>query len=210
MTERRRSILLLIFGAIFLLCAAALYSLQLQRDRLAGEAAAALVSALKSGRCTVQTEPAQPTAAEPAQEEPEKPASPTPQEPIALTPDGYEMLGILKIEALSIELPVLAKWSYELLDISPCRYSGTVAGGNLVILGHSYDSHFRPLRQAEAGMEVELTDAAGFLHRYRVAEVETVAGSDGDALPSAYPLTLFTCTSDSRHRVLVRCEAIGP
>ena len=177
---------------------------QQQRDQLAGQTAAALVSAVKSGRCTVQTEPAQPT-----EEENERPADDTPVEAVAITPDGHAVLGILRIEALSIELPVLAQWSYTLLDAAPCRYSGSISGGNLVILGHSYDSHFRPLRQAEVGMTVELTDAVGLLHRYRIAEVETVAGSDDDALPSSYPLKIFTCTSDSRHRVLVRCEAVG-
>ena len=197
MHKRTRGVLLLVLGGLLLLGAAALFLLQQQRDRLAGQTAAALVSAVKSGRYTVQTEPAQP-------------AGDTPVEPVAVTPDGHAVLGILRMEALSIELPVLAQWSYTLLDVSPCRYSGSVAGGNLVILGHSYDSHFRPLRQAEVGMSVELTDAAGLLHRYRVAEVETVARSNGDALPSSYPLTLFTCTSDSRHRVLVRCEAIDP
>ena len=206
MHKRTRGVLLLVLGGLLLLGAAALFLLQQQRDRLAGQTAAALVSAVKSGRYTVQTEPAQPTEAE----ENEQPAGDTAVEPVAVTPDGHAVLGILRIEALSIELPVLAQWSYTLLDVSPCRYSGSVAGGNLVILGHSYDSHFRPLRQAEVGMSGELTDAAGLLHRYRVAEVETVAGSNGDALPSSYPLTLFTCTSDSRHRVLVRCEAIDP
>lgn len=209
MNKRIRAVLLLVLGAALLLGAAALVLVQQQRDRLAGETAATLVSAIKSGRCTVQTEPVQTTVSD-SDSVPEAPSNASaPMEAIAITPDGYGLLGIVRIDALSIELPVLAQWSYSLLDIAPCRYSGSIAGENLVILGHSYDSHFRPLRQAEVGMDVTLTDATGRLHRYRVAAVETVAGSDGDALPSSYPLTIFTCTSDSRHRVLVRCEAVG-
>ena len=52
---------------------------------------------------------------------------------------------------------------------------------------------------------MELTDTAGTVHRYVVAETETLRGSDADALPSPYPLTIFTCTADSRHRFLARC-----
>lgn len=201
MNKRIRGVVLLILGGSLVLGAAALAFMQKQRDLLAGETATALVSIMKSGRCTVQSEPPQPPA--------EEPEASAPAEPIALTPDGYEMLGILRIEALSIELPVLAQWSDALLDIAPCRYSGTVSGGNLVVLGHSYSSHFRSLWKAEVGMSVEMTDAVGFVHRYRVAALETVEGTDGDALPSQYPLTIFTCTADSKHRILVRCDADG-
>lgn len=52
---------------------------------------------------------------------------------------------------------------------------------------------------------MELTDAAGTVHRYVVAETEILRGSDGSLLPSGYPLTIFTCTADSKHRFLARC-----
>lgn len=65
--------------------------------------------------------------------------------------------------------------------------------------------HFGGGDAAGPGGAVELTDAAGTVHRYVVAETETLRGSDADALPSPYPLTIFTCTADSRHRFLARC-----
>ena len=74
-----------------------------------------------------------------------------------------------------------------------------------MILGHSYRTHLRPLRQVQPGDSVELTDAAGTVHRYVVAETEILRGSDGSLLPSGYPLTIFTCTADSKHRFLARC-----
>ena len=118
----------------------------------------------------------------------------------------YSLLGMLRIPEAGLELPVMSQWSYPLLAAAPCRYSGSLAGGDLVILGHSYRTHFRGLRTIQPGAAVELTDAGGEIHRYRVAAVETVRGSDSAALASDWPLTLFTCTADRRHRVLVRCE----
>ena len=112
----------------------------------------------------------------------------------------------MRIPEAGLELPVMSEWSYPLLAAAPCRYSGSLAGGDLVILGHSYRTHFRCLRTIQPGAAVELTDAGGEIHRYRVAAVETVRGSDSAALASDWPLTLFTCTADRRHRVLVRCE----
>lgn len=121
-------------------------------------------------------------------------------------PGGFSLLGMLRIPEAGLELPVMSQWSYPLLAAAPCRYSGSLAGGDLVILGHSYRTHFRGLRTIQPGAAMELTDAGGEIHRYRVAAVETVRGSDSAALASDWPLTLFTCTADRRHRVLVRCE----
>ena len=118
---------------------------------------------------------------------------------------GYSLLGMLRIPEAKLELPVMSEWSYPLLAAAPCRYSGSLAGGDLVILGHSYRTHFRCLRTIQPGAAVELTDAGGETHRYTVAEVETVRESDSAALTGNWPLTLFTCTADRRHRVLVRC-----
>ncbi len=208
MRRRTRGLLLLVLGAALLLGAAAMYLTQLRRDKLAGETAAALVRVLQSGQCSVRTEPV-PTATADLAEAPED-APHAVQEPVAFTAGGYGLLGVLRIEALSIELPVISTWSYALLDIAPCRYSGSLTTGNLVVMGHNYDSHFRSLWRAEPGMQVELTDAAGYVHRFTVAEIETVAGSDGEALPSDYPFSIFTCTADSRHRTVLRCAASEP
>lgn len=73
-------------------------------------------------------------------------------------------------------------------------------------MGHSYRTHFRPLWSIQPGTAVLFTDAAGLSHSFTVSAVETVPGDQGDALSSDYPLTLFTCTADSKHRILVRCR----
>lgn len=203
MDKRTRGLLLVALGAALLLGAAVMLAAQRHRDRLAGETSSALVRALQSGQCTVRAEPIPwQTDAEAEADAPD-----VPEEPIAYTPSGYAMIATLRIDALSIELPVLSEWSDALLDVAPCRYSGSLITGDLVVLGHSYRSHLRALWNAEPGMQVELTDGAGYIHRFIVAEIETVSGNDGEALPSEYPLTIFTCTADSRHRVLVRCTA---
>lgn len=172
-------------------------------DRLAGETSEALLAELELRWSAPQLSVTVP--------EPE-PAAPAERE-LSAHADGtvelgeYSLLGVLRIPALGVALPVMSDWSYPLLTAAPCRYSGSLAEGDLVILGHSYRSHFRCLWTIEPGTEVELTDAAGVTHSFTVAAAETVPGTNAAALPSDYPLTLFTCTADSAHRVLVRCEA---
>ena len=191
MTRRNKDLLLVALGLIMAAAGLFLHLTEVQQEQLAGENAALLLEAVS------QQLPAAPAEPLP-DEEPEV-------EPQSLTVMGYDVLGTLRIPSVDIDLPVLNEWNYDLLTVAPCRYSGSIETGDLVILGHSYRTHLRPLRQVQMGDSVELTDAAGTVHRYVVAETEILRGSDGNLLPSGYPLTIFTCTADSKHRFLARC-----
>ena len=191
MTRRNKDLLLVALGLIMAAAGLFLHLTEVQQEQLAGENAALLLEAVSQ---QLPSAPAEPLP----DEEPE-------DEPQSLTVMGYDVLGTLRIPSVDIDLPVLNEWSYDLLTVAPCRYSGSIETGDLVILGHSYRTHLRPLRQVQPGDSVELTDAAGTVHRYVVAETEILRGSDGSLLPSGYPLTIFTCTADSRHRFLARC-----
>lgn len=118
---------------------------------------------------------------------------------------GYTMIGTLRIASLGMELPVLSSWNYEKLEVAPCQYSGSVSEGNLILMGHSYRSHFRPLYQIEKDAEVEFEDVNGILYKYVVEEIEEIRENEVEKLTSEYELTLFTCTVDGEHRLIVRC-----
>ena len=47
--------------------------------------------------------------------------------------NGRIYAGVIYIPSLQLELPVLSEWSYDNLDISPCRYSGSAFKGNLIM-----------------------------------------------------------------------------
>lgn len=191
MTRRNKDLLLVALGLIMAAAGLFLRLTEQQQEQLAGENAALLLEAVS------QQLPAAPAEPLPDEEPEDKPQS--------LAVMGYDVLGTLRIPSVDIDLSVLNEWSYDLLTVAPCRYSGSIETGDLVILGHSYRTHLRPLRQVAVGDAVELTDAAGTVHRYVVAETEILRGSDGSLLPSGYPLTIFTCTADSKHRFLARC-----
>ena len=191
MTRRNKDLLLVALGLIMAAAGLFLQLTEVQQEQLAGENAALLLEAVSQ---QLPAAPAEPLPGEDPEDEPQ-----------SLAVMGYDVLGTLRIPSVDIDLPVLNDWSYDLLTVAPCRYSGSIETGDLVILGHSYRTHLRPLRQVQMGDSVELTDAAGTVHRYVVAETEILRGSDGSLLPSGYPLTIFTCTADSKHRFLARC-----
>ncbi|MGM9615433.1 MAG: sortase [Oscillospiraceae bacterium] len=123
--------------------------------------------------------------------------------------DGYVYVGSVTIPALELELPVMNTWDYSRMKLAPCRYTGSVYTDDLVVCGHSYRSHFGRLSQLQPGDEVLFTCMDGAVFTYRVAVVEILRPTAIDEMVnSGYPLTLFTCTTDSQARVTVRCEAV--
>lgn len=123
--------------------------------------------------------------------------------------DGRWYIGILSIPAVQMELPVMSEWSYPGLRIAPCRYSGSVYSGHMVIAAHNYSTHFGLLKKVSIGDEVRFTDTEGHVFSYQVAGMETLmptAVEDMDV--ESWPLTLFTCTLGGKSRFTVRCNQV--
>jgi len=124
------------------------------------------------------------------------------------------VIGILEIPKYDVELPIIGKWSYNLLKISICRYKGPDPNekGNLVIIGHNYKSgaHFGILKKLEVGDEIFVTDSATNTRvRYEVYQIKSIAPDAFSALKSyrgTCGLTLMTCKDNGTNRLLVRCE----
>lgn len=123
--------------------------------------------------------------------------------------EGYSYTGYLTIPDLSLKLPVMSDWSYERLNLSPCRYSGSVETNDLVIAAHNYDSHFGRISELSNGAQVLFTDLNGSTERYEVVSVDTLNPVEIEKMTSGdYDLSLFTCTTSGMARVTVRCDKI--
>ena len=121
--------------------------------------------------------------------------------------NGHRYIGVLKIPALSLELPVISAWSYPNLKIAPCRYSGSAYSSDMVIAAHNYQSHFGRLKMLSQEDSVVFTDVDGNVFQYKVVETETLSPYATEEMVSGdWDLTLFTCTVGGQSRVVVRCE----
>ncbi len=122
--------------------------------------------------------------------------------------ENNEYIGYISLPALGIELPVMSSWSYDNLKISPCRYKGSIAGGDLIIAAHNYNSHFGRLGDMQGGEEIIFTCADGTILNYEVIQTENISGKDVEAMEFGsaddWDLTLFTCTLSGQSRVTVR------
>lgn len=121
--------------------------------------------------------------------------------------DGRSYIGVLDIPALGLSFPIISEWSYDALQIAPCRYSGSAYLDNLVIAGHNYRSHFASLPQLQPGDSVTFTDMDGNVFSYSVSSLETLSPyAVSDMTSGDWDLTLFTCTVGGQSRLAIRCD----
>lgn len=124
--------------------------------------------------------------------------------------DGQDYIGILKIPAFDLSLPVISEWSYPRLKTAPCRYSGSAYTDDLIIAAHNYALHFGRLKGLSEGDTVIFTDVDGNVFQYRVLCREILMPMDTEEMESGeWDLTLFTCTRGGQSRVTVRCERVS-
>lgn len=121
--------------------------------------------------------------------------------------DGLSCIGTIEIPSLDIKLPVTSEFTYDLMKLAPCRYSGSVYKDNMVIAAHNSWFHFGRIHSLDPGSKVIFTDALGNQFVYHVAVIEILSPESVEEMTSSsYPLTLFTCTLDAKNRVVVRCK----
>ena len=134
--------------------------------------------------------------------------------------EGNYYIGILEIPSLQLTLPVMDRWDYTRLKISPCVYSGSYKTDDLVICAHNYARHFSPVKWIDMGADVYLITVDCRVYHYQVINRETLQpGSvenmientnnttDG-TVTNEWDLTLFTCNTGGQTRCAVRCTRI--
>ena len=120
--------------------------------------------------------------------------------------DGQEYIGMLEIPSLELEIPVLSQWNPEGAKVAPCRYFGSAYQNNMVIAGHNYARHFRPIKNLPVGTEIIFTDGENRIFEYELGWIEVMDGTAvEEMLAGEWDLTLFTCTYGGRARYAARC-----
>ena len=203
MRNRRKAGTFLITAGILLLAAAlALTGYNLYDDYRAGRSADHILESLEQTAASSDTETGR-------SELPDCVINPDTEMPVTEL-EGNEYIGILQIPSLKLTLPVISRWSYKGLKIAPCRYSGSVYSGSMVIAGHNYRSCFGKIGSLTEGDQVIFTDVKGRVFLYEAAGTEIVNAYDIQGMTGEdWALTLFSCTPGGKFRVAVRCRNIS-
>jgi sortase A len=195
---------LMLLGLLLLLGAGGLYGYNQWIDYQAGQesetAVITLVEEIQSQQVEIVEVPNPKEEQEPAEK---------PEMLKVAELDGAYYMGVLTIPALEKILPIQSDWSEAKLKKTPCRYSGSLEEGELVIAGHNYKKHFSGLATLKQGDSIVFTDLEGNQIFYEVREIYTVAATDIEGMiNSGYDLSLFTCNYGGKARVTVRCNRV--
>lgn len=121
------------------------------------------------------------------------------------------VIGILKIDKIGLNYPILSESNKELLEISLCRFAGPMPNetGNLCIAGHNYVDYklFSRLHELEKGDKILIYDLNGKMVEYSIFKKYEVKGNDISCTDQNTDgktiVTLLTCNNVSGKRLVV-------
>jgi len=211
---KNKGLCLIIAGTMLVLSALFLVFYNFRQDNRSGEKASEILSEIKEiiPETTVQTSSPEFITSSDSnnnlfEEYEEYETTTVPEEKLVEIDSNY-YIGIINIPSLGIELPILSEWSYPNLKLSPCRYKGSIDGGDLIIAAHNYRSHFGRISELNSGDSIIIIDGNGISHEYEVIQSELIDGYNIESMEFGsadnWDLTLFTCTLSGQSRVTVR------
>lgn len=126
------------------------------------------------------------------------------------------VIGIIKIDKIKLDYPILSDVSDELLKISPCRFAGPFPNevGNLCIAGHNYidNTFFARISTLEINDEIEIYGINGDLVKYSIYDKKEVDSSDlsctSQDTAGKRIITLMTCNSIKQTRIIISAKEI--
>ena len=200
-------------GSAMILCSGALFMQNMKDSKRAGERSRTVLVSLKE---QIPSDTALKCETAPAYEKNDlfyeystQPAETSGNADIII--DDIAYYGYISIPTLDIELPVMSSWNYNSLNISPCRYSGSLETHDLIIAAHNYNTHFGRINSLEPDDMIIFTDTSGKQYDFSVTSVEQVNGKDTSSMLSGaqneWELTLFTCTLSGKSRFTIRASA---
>ena len=125
------------------------------------------------------------------------------------------VIGVIKIDKIKIDYPILSSTSDELLTVAPCRFAGPMPNevGNLCIAGHNYidNTFFAKITNLDKDDEISIFDLNGQMVNYYVTEKFEIENNDFSCTTQETNgekwLTLMTCNSVKGTRIIVRAIA---
>lgn len=127
------------------------------------------------------------------------------------------VIGLIKIDKINLNYPILSNTNKDLLDISLCRFAGPMPNevGNLCIAGHNYVDYklFSRLNELEKNDKIKIYDLSGkMIEYYVIKKYETEANNlscTSQETSGKVIVTLLTCNNVSGKRLVVVAEPVS-
>lgn len=122
------------------------------------------------------------------------------------------VIGMIRIDKINVNYPILSESNRDLLKISLCRFAGPMPNeiGNLCIAGHNYVDYklFSRLHELENGDSIDIYDLNGTKITYTVFDKFEVKPNDlsctNQNVGENRIVTLLTCNNVNGKRTVVK------
>lgn len=139
-----------------------------------------------------------------------------PKEEVIEEYKGYQVIAKLEVPTINLETYILQKYSEETLNISVTKFWGTNpnTAGNFCIAGHNFknENMFRNLKKLKIGDRLFILDNKVGKVEYEIYDLYKVIPEDVSCLSQETngkkEVTLITCTTDSKERIIVKALEI--
>ena len=129
---------------------------------------------------------------------------------------GYDVCAKLEIPSISLVTNVLKNYSTSALNVSVTKFWGVDPNqiGNFCVAGHNFKNKnmFRNLKKLNIGDRLFVTDEKIGKVEYEIFDIYKVFPEDTSCLTSSIAgereVTLITCTTDSKHRIIVKAKEV--
>lgn len=126
------------------------------------------------------------------------------------------VIGIIEIEKIKLNYPILSTQSKELLEISPCRFAGPLPNnvGNLCIAGHNYADKrfFGRLKELSLNDKISIYDLSGKKLDYIIYEKREILSTDlsctSQETNGNIIVTLITYNNISGKRLQIKAKVL--
>lgn len=124
------------------------------------------------------------------------------------------VIGMIKIDKINLNYPILSESNKELLSISLCRFAGPMPNetGNLCIAGHNYVDYkfFSRLNELDLKDIIKIYDLSGKMIEYIIVKIYEVTPNDlsctSQDTNNKNIVTLLTCNNVSGKRLVIVAE----
>lgn len=127
------------------------------------------------------------------------------------------VIGIIKIDKISLNYAILSVSNNDLLDISVCRFAGPMPNeiGNLCIAGHNYVDYkfFSRLNELNIGDNLKIYDLLGNYITYEIYDIYEAKSNDTSCTfqntNNTRIVTLVTCNNVNGKRLVLHAKEIN-
>ena len=123
---------------------------------------------------------------------------------------GTDFCGILEIPAYGVRLPIADRWKSADTRRYPCRFSGSVYDGTLVLGGSDQAGQLTFCDRIDVGETIRITDLTGMEFSFSVTRVDRNSSAEAGWLTeSGAALTIFVRDATSLGYIALRCDFAG-